>query len=337
MMRTLLPAIVLLWLAGAAQGQFGNHTLLEIDVTNLVFYAQDSVDQSRLSTDPNRSALAVNPATAGNPSFRTSLSIGDIVAVNGAAAKGAYVSRLLFLNLAPAPTRGQAVSDTTRAAAFDFTFEIQQADGRPLGSIMGSGLSGGPAAPGSPSAFTGWSAAVTGGVGFFIGARGTSGVGPTPVAVRNASVTEDPANRRQHGGGTRRYVISLIPAYRPNVVLDQGRPAIFHADSSPVSAERPARPGEVLVVAASGLGPTDPGVEPGAAFPEDKILPVLAPLEASVNGARADIVSSAGWPGRVDNYRVEVQLPASLAAGMATLQFTAAWVKGEEVQFPVRQ
>ncbi len=324
-------------LAGAAHAQLGTPTVLEIDVNNLVFYAQDSIDQSRLATDPNRTALAANPATAGNPSCRNVISIGDIVAVNGTPAKGVYVSRAFFVNLAAAPVRGQAISDTTRAAAFDFTVEIQQADGRPLGSIMGSGLSGGASAPGSPSAFTGWNAAVTGGTGYFLGARGTTGVGPTPVAVRNASATEDPANRRAHGGGTRRYVISLIPAYRPNIVSDRDRPAIFHADFSPVTAERPARPGEVLLVTASGLGPTDPGVEPGAAFPLDRNLPVLAPVEASVNGARADVVNALGWPGRTDNYRVDVQLPASLTTGMATLHLTAAWVKGGEIQVPVRE
>ena len=56
--------------------------------------------------------------------------------------------------------------------------------------------------------------------------------------------------------------------FRPEVVTDGGRPAIVHSsDFSLVTAHKPALPGEVLTLFASGLGPTRPGVEPGSRSP----------------------------------------------------------------------
>jgi hypothetical protein len=196
--NTLIAAAVFTTGLGLAQSQTtpGAATVLEIDVNNLVFYGLDSVDQTRLAADPN----PIQPPTPLG--FRTAVSIGDIVSINGIPAKGVYVSRLWTLNLTPAPARGQAMADVTRAAAYDATIEILQENGTPVGTIMAAGFSGGAAAPGSPAAFTGWNSAITGGTGYFLGSRGTAGVGVTSVPVRNASITEDPANRRRHGGGT---------------------------------------------------------------------------------------------------------------------------------------
>ena len=100
-----------------------------------------------------------------------------------------------------------------------------------------------------------------------------------PPVARNTSFTEDPANRRRNGGGpgTWRWVAHLIPMSAPQVVISASGPAVFHSDFSPVTAARPARSGEVLIVQATGLGPTLPGVDPGQPFPTDAILRVNSP------------------------------------------------------------
>lgn len=307
---------------GAAQTQ--PTVVLEVDVENLVFYALDSVDQSRIASDPTRTSP---PAALG---FRTSISIGDIVAVNGTPAKGAYISRLWNLQLTPTPARGQAISDTTRAMAVDATMEILQPDGTHIGSIMSAGLAGGAPAPGSPRAFTGWNLAVTGGTGYFLGASGTSGVGVTPVPVRNASITEDPSQRRVHGGGTRRYVVSLIPMSRPTVT------GVMHADLTPVTAARPARVGELLILAASGIGPANSGTDPGTPFPLEGVFATNTPLSVAIGGQTIEPVNKVAWPGQVDTYRVDVRVPDGTPTGMVSVRLTAAWVPGPEFQFPVQ-
>ena len=123
---------------------------------------------------------------------------------------------------------------------------------------------------------TGNNLVITGGTGAFLGVRGQMSVPTTPPGVvtqRNASIAEDPANRRRHGGGTLRWIAHVIPMSPPQVLTSAGGPAVFHADFSPVTAARPARSGEILTVQASGLGPTVPGVNPGQPFPADAILP----------------------------------------------------------------
>ena len=122
----------------------------------------------------------------------------------------------------------------------------------------------------------------------------------------------------------------------PAVMMTQSGPAILHSDFSPVTAARPARPGEVLILMAGGLGPTNPSIDPGSPFPEDRAFSVNTPITASANGGRADVINQVGWPGRVDTYRIDLRVPENTPAGVATLQLTAAWVKGREARFPVQ-
>ena len=42
-----------------------------------------------------------------------------------------------------------------------------------------------------------------------------------------------------------------------------------------------------------------------------------------------------GWPGLVDIYRIHFQVPDGIAAGMASVQLTAAWVAGPAVNIPI--
>jgi uncharacterized protein (TIGR03437 family) len=122
----------------------------------------------------------------------------------------------------------------------------------------------------------------------------------------------------------------------PQVVTSASGPAVFHSDFSPVTAASPAVPGEVLIVQATGLGPTRPGVDPGQPFPNDAILPVNSPVAVTVNGQDAEVVNAAGWPGLVDTYRVEFRVPPGMVAGTASVQLSAAWIAGTAVRFAVQ-
>jgi uncharacterized protein (TIGR03437 family) len=152
---------------------------------------------------------------------------------------------------------------------------------------------------------------------------------------------EDPAYRRVHGGGTRTEIIHLIPMTWPEVLTVPTGPAIFHSDDfTPVTAEKPARAGELLMMSVSGLGPVRPNLDPGKPFPAwepGKEHVVNSPVGVTVNGKAAQVISAIGRPGMNNVYRVDFRVPEGAAAGTATLGLSVAWINGPEVKFPVRQ
>jgi len=71
-------------------------------------------------------------------------------------------------------------------------------------------------------------------------------------------------------------------------------------------------------------------------FPDAPIQQVNSPLEVTVNGKPADVLTKIGWPGTSDTYRLDIRVPDGTAPGMAALQVTAAFVTGREVKIPVQ-
>jgi len=226
------------------------------------------------------------------------------VAVNGQRVQGTYTrtARAVLLNTAPGP--GQAIADTVRNAAAADSFEILKSDGTPIGTIMSYGFSGGiPPPPGAPLSVAQANFAITGGTGAFLGARGQVGVAVTAqtIAIRQASVTEDPANRRRNGGGHATFVLHVIPMSVPQIMFTTNGPAVTHcADFTLVTAAKPAAAGENLCLFATGLGPTRPGVDPGQPFPSSPLALVNSPVQVTVNGTNAQVIGAAGYPGAVD-------------------------------------
>jgi len=160
---------------------------------------------------------------------------------------------------------------------------------------------------------------------------------PGGAVQRSASVTEDPANRRQHGGGTQRWVIHLIPLESPEIAVPPTGPAITHSsDFSLVTASKPATAGEILTLFARSLGPVNPEVDPGQPFPSSPLAIVNSPVEMTVNGKAAEVLSAVGYPGAVDAYQVNFRVPPDTAKGPASIQLSAAWILGAPVSIPVQ-
>lgn len=219
--------------------------------------------------------------------FSVATPLGDIVAVNGQPAKGLYASRARAVITSPTPNHalGGAIADTSHASIRGQIFEILKSDGTPIGTIAGLGLSGGGVPPGAPAQVAGdW--AIIGGAGAFLGARGQLGNGGTTVAARAASMAEDPANRRVNGGGKIRWVLTVSTA---------AGPAVTHSsDFTLVNASKPAAAGEILSLFVTGLGPTQPGVDPGQPFPAAPLQVVNSPVAVLVNGKSADVLAAVG-------------------------------------------
>jgi len=321
-----LLATMLLFPACLGRAQTLPPTILEIDVENSVIYYEDTSDLSKFATDPSVTT-AIPPRN-----FGFNVYIADIVAVNGQPAKGTFTRNRRSVSLNRAPNPGQAIADTVRNDVSTDSFEILNSDGSSIGTIVAYGLGGGSRAPGAPLSITQANLAITGGTGAFLGVRGQHGQAVTPQGIppREASMTEDPANRR-NGGGRQRFVLQVIPTFQPQIVTTPAGPAIFHADFSSVTSASPAKAGEVLIAKTSGLGPTVPGVDPGKPFPADALQQVNSPVAVSVNGKPADVINAIGWPGLVDTYRVDFRVPDGTAARTGAIQVSAAWITGPGV------
>jgi hypothetical protein len=292
--------------------------VLDIEVENAVRYFADIADPSKLAITPNPTAPSSTRA------FTDTIFVGDIVAVNGKPAKGLWTSRQYVMGFSPNPASGSAVADVSQGAIAECKYEILSADGAFIGRLMDGGL---------------FPHAVSGGTGAFLGAKGqqSSGTARVVKAVRTASMAEDPAQRRTHGGGNVRIIIRLIPAFRPEILTVAGGLAVVHADDfRPVSATNPARAGEILTLYASGLGPTSPAVEMDQPFPQTPLHRVNAPVEVAINGQPAEVLYAGGYPGAADVYQVNFRVPSGIGSAAVPLQLSAAWIAGSEVRIAMR-
>lgn len=330
--------IVLLMAAhcALAVGQQSPLTTLTIDVANVVEYQGDISDPTKFATIPTATP------SAGARTFSVEVVFGDIVAVNGEPAKGVYVGRPVGIQLTTAPKPGQAIADRTHASLRSHTFEILAVDGTPIGTIMSSGLDGGLPPAGAPSytEATRGDYTIFGGTGAYLGVRGELVQrlqSLEAVPPRAASVAEDPANRRINGGGTIRFYLHVIPMATPQILTAAGGPAVTHSsDFSLVTASHPAAAGEILSLFATGLGPTNPGVDPGQPFPSKPLAAVNSPVEVTVNGKPADLLAATGYPGAVDGYQVNFRMPSDAVKGVAVIQVSAAWVVGPSVNITLQ-
>jgi hypothetical protein len=325
--RTLRAAILLAVMSELLAAQ-GPATELVIDIENVVHYAADLSDITKFARNP-----AITPGVSlgllptQTPNFMLSTNIGDIVRVNGQPAKGLFASRARGMGTTTTPTAGRVIADVVRAAMREDIFEILQPDGTPIGSIMIFGFSGGAAPPGQPSTQNGnW--AIVGGTGAFMGARGQAVEDVSRnITGRGASMAEDPAFRRVHGGGTRRFILQVIPLHTPQVLPTRNGLAVVHSsDFAPLSAARPAKAGEILSVFMSGLGPTVPAVPPGQPFPSVPLAVVSSPVVVSFNGKPTEVLAAVGSPFAVNGYQVNFRIPQDAPKGEADIEITVAWV-----------
>jgi hypothetical protein len=302
---------VLLFAVSFSQA-FAQSRILEIDVENLVAYVQNNY-------------------------FWGAIRLGDITAVNGRPAKGTYVSVPAKLDLTPTPQPGQAIADIKRVSFRQESFTLLGLDDVQVGSIVTLGTAGGSPPPGAPSAQENGDLVIAGGTGAFLGVRGEKGRGMLITVLRMAAPDEDPSKRRQIGGGHIREILHIIPMSQPEIVSAGGEASVTHLkDSAPVSRSKPAMAGEILSLLSTGLGLTRPNADPGKPFPASPAMSVNSPLQVTVNGKAAEVMSAVGSPGDMDRYRIEFRVPPGTQPGMATIQVTAAWIPSPPATFAVK-
>jgi uncharacterized protein (TIGR03437 family) len=312
-------------------------SVLKIEIENYVPYHYEVFDPSKFATSTD--LTVAQPAIP----FGLLIVLGDIVAVNGRPVKGVWAVRATDLFLTPTvgvqppnqPPQGrQAIADVQRGHIQDMIWDILDLDSNPIGTITASGFSRGPRPPGAPADVTLDALTITGGTGAFFGIRGQAGLVDLG-SPRQATVVEAPANRRVLGGAKRSYLLQIVPMTTPEVAMTAAGPAIQHAaDSTPISAAKPAKAGEIITIYAFGLGPTR--VVPfGTLFPASVTPVAAAPIDVLVNGSPAEVLYAGGYPGSTEGYQINARLPAALAAGKAELKIRSAWIEGSSFLIPI--
>ncbi|HLK64007.1 MAG TPA: hypothetical protein VKU19_11240 [Bryobacteraceae bacterium] len=336
--------LVVLWLfvpGGPALAQPSAATL-KVELRNVVEYQVDTSDLSKWGTNPNSTPGKILQGMGVGCAGVPAVIYGDIVTVNGNPAKGTYVAEKVSVCMSPTPSPGlNAIADVSANSVAYETYYILQTDATPVGSIMTEGLNAvSPSPPGPPAGSLNF--AIVGGTGAFLGARGQTGnaaqgLGMAAIPIRAASITEDPANRRQNGGGHVVFTLYVVPQSVPGVAVTPGGPAVTHsADFSLVTASKPAAAGEILTLFATGFGPTRPALSPGQTFPSTPLAVVNSPVAVTVNGNAAEVLSATGYPGTTDGYQINFRVPADTTKGIATIVVSAAWIEGPPVTIPVQ-
>ncbi len=286
-----------------------------IQLENFVFYMDQHGDATKFGTLPG--PVPTDPQLG--MALRRYAIVADIVSVGGKPAAGTFFAQGTVI--------GQVNADFARNQMHPMTLEIMTPDRAQVGALYGFWMGAGVSAPGAPGGAG--VLAVLGGTGAYYGVHG-QGANVGASNLRVASMQEDPARRRVNGGGTMTMAIHLSGAVLPNIM------SAFHSDFSPVTAERPARAGEVLTLQVRAGWPVQPSLATGQVFPQDPARPVSTPVEALVNDAPVEVINAIGWPEARDQYRVDIRVPSGVTPGTAKVQVNGAYLPGASFNLPVR-
>ena len=113
-----------------------------------------------------------------------------------------------------------------------------------------------------------------------------------------------------------------------------GTAAALHGDFEAVTAERPAGPGETILLYATGLGETQPPQVSGE--PATGAAPATGNVTVTIGGRSATVHYAGAAPGFVGLYQINVAVPDDLQPGAAAVEVTVDGIgSGEGVTLPV--
>ncbi len=136
----------------------------------------------------------------------------------------------------------------------------------------------------------------------------------TPISIQIAPVT--PGFAAYSGGG-------LIAQHA--------------ADSSLITAQSPAKPGEYVVAYLAGMGPTTVPVQTGAGSPTDPLAWTSVTPVLTLNGAAAPLLYWGMTPGLVGLYQLDFQIPAGTPSGTLTVVLSQDSIGANVTTIPVQQ
>lgn len=128
-----------------------------------------------------------------------------------------------------------------------------------------------------------------------------------------------------------------ITGPQPEIVYEYGYPAVYHGDWTHVTPRAPASPGEGIICMMQDLGDTNPPVAHDKPFPENPFAKVLSAVEVRMDGHPVEVMQMLGWPGYVNRYRVDFQIPDSVRSGEPEVVVKAGDNTGLPTPIPVEE
>lgn len=110
--------------------------------------------------------------------------------------------------------------------------------------------------------------------------------------------------------------------------------AVLQGGSGRPVVTEPARPGDVLVVYAAGLGPVTVPVPTGRLAPTTVLSRTVETPVVTIDGQRAELLFSGLTPGTAGVYQINLRVPAEVRAGGAPLVITVGGQSSPSVNLP---
>jgi len=143
------------------------------------------------------------------------------------------------------------------------------------------------------------------------------------------------------GTASPQVTVALAPAAPGVFTVSQdgkGTAVVLHGLTyAPVTTADPARPGEVVTLFATGLGPVNPFVPTGWPAPPQPLAMTANPVTVTLGSVPARVLFSGLAPGFAGLYQVNFEVPAGTARGDAvSLSVSVANTASSPVALPVR-
>lgn len=122
----------------------------------------------------------------------------------------------------------------------------------------------------------------------------------------------------------------------PGIFMYNGNYAVaVHADYSLIGPNNPARPGEVIVLYTTGLGPLNQNLVDGLGAPYNPLADTLDPFQVFINGENCYVDFSGLAPGFVGLYQLNITLPNDLPQGNLNVQIVSPYASSGDAVLPV--
>jgi uncharacterized protein (TIGR03437 family) len=140
-----------------------------------------------------------------------------------------------------------------------------------------------------------------------------------------------------NGAYTSPDTIRIQPATPGVARMANGQAIAQHQDSTPVTPESPAKPGEKLAVYLEGMGLTNAVVASGVQSPATPLANVVVTPTVTLQGEPTQVLFAGLAPGFVGLYQINLQVPTDAQSGALVLQISQAGTASNVSILPVSQ
>jgi uncharacterized protein (TIGR03437 family) len=134
----------------------------------------------------------------------------------------------------------------------------------------------------------------------------------------------------------------IIAAAQPTILTQPGTSTaaftqVYKADGTALPENSPVSAGDVIILYCTGLGAVDPPVAAGSPTPLSPLSHTVNPVTVTIGSAPPQVALFAGLtPAYVQLYQVNVQIPAGLPSGNATLTLSVSGQQSAPVTITVQ-